>query len=128
MITVWNKASLYDPAQAGVATWIFTIARNLRIDRARREGRRLRPDYNVLDETLQGASGEDYMLADERDSRVRAAIDALPAEQAQVVRLSFFAEKPHVEIASELGLPLGTVKSRLRLAMGKIRVAWETQP
>ena len=71
-------------------------------------------------------SGEDYLLADERDSAVRAAVATLPPEQAAVIRLSFFAEKPHAEIARELGIPLGTVKSRLRLAMAKVRAAWES--
>ena len=72
-------------------------------------------------------SGEDHLLASERDERVRVAVEALPPEQATVVRLSFFADKPHAEIARELGLPLGTVKSRLRLAMAKIRAAWESE-
>ena len=125
MIAVWNKASLYDPAQAGVATWVFTIARNLRVDRARREGRRSRTEFDAIEEPVAAASGEDYLLADERDARVRLAVDALPVEQATVVRLSFYGQKPHAEIARELGIPLGTVKSRLRLAMAKIRDAWE---
>ena len=72
-------------------------------------------------------SGEDSLLALERDERVRSAVNVLPIEQAEVVRMSFFAEKPHAEIARELGIPLGTVKSRLRLAMAKIRAAWEIE-
>ena len=128
MIAVWTKASLYDPANAGVATWVYTIARNARIDRLRREGRRAKVETETLDdeEPLE-SSGEDHLLASERDERVRVAVEALPPEQATVVRLSFFADKPHAEIARDLGLPLGTVKSRLRLAMAKIRAAWESE-
>lgn len=128
MISVWSKASLYDPAHAGVSTWIYTIARNARIDRLRREGRRTRVETALFDdEEPLDVSGEDHLLASERDSRVRLAVEALPAEQAKVLRLSFFADKPHAEIAKELGLPLGTVKSRLRLAMAKVRAVWENE-
>jgi RNA polymerase sigma-70 factor (ECF subfamily) len=129
MIAVWTKAKLYNSAEAGVSTWIYTIARNARIDRLRREGRRTKLETEVAADDEEGfdVSGEDALLALERDERVRAAVDALPIEQAEVVRLSFFAEKPHAEIARELGIPLGTVKSRLRLAMAKIRAAWENE-
>jgi RNA polymerase sigma-70 factor (ECF subfamily) len=128
MIAVWRKASLYDSSQSGVATWVFTIARNCRVDRLRREGRLARTEVAAVEEPEVGMSSEDHLLADERDARVRDAVDALPVEQAEVVRLSFFAEKPHAEIARELGIPLGTVKSRARLAMAKIRAAWEAEP
>jgi RNA polymerase sigma-70 factor (ECF subfamily) len=129
MIAVWTKARLYDPREAGVSTWIYTIARNARIDRLRREGRRSKLETEVAEESEEGldASGEDMLMASERDERIRHAIAALPPEQAEVVKLSFFAEKPHSEIARDLGLPLGTVKSRLRLAMSKIRAAWEDE-
>jgi RNA polymerase sigma-70 factor (ECF subfamily) len=129
MIAVWTKARLYNSAEAGVSTWIYTIARNARIDRLRREGRRSKLETEVAAEEDEGLdiSGEESLLALERDERVRLAVNALPVEQAEVVRLSFFADKPHAEIARELGIPLGTVKSRLRLAMAKIRLAWETE-
>jgi len=130
MIAVWTKARLYNSAEAGVSTWIYTIARNARIDRLRREGRRSRLETEVAADDEEGldTSGEDTLLARERDEQVRSAVNLLPVEQAEVVRLSFFAEKPHAEIARELGIPLGTVKSRLRLAMAKIRAAWEIEP
>jgi RNA polymerase sigma-70 factor (ECF subfamily) len=129
MIAVWTKARLYNSAEAGVSTWIYTIARNARIDRLRREGRRSKLETEVAAEDDEGLeiSGEDTLLALERDERVRAAVSGLPPEQAEVVRMSFFADKPHAEIARELGIPLGTVKSRLRLAMAKIRLAWEQE-
>jgi RNA polymerase sigma-70 factor (ECF subfamily) len=72
-------------------------------------------------------SVEDMALASERDARVRSAMATLSPEQATVLRLSFFAEKPHAEIAKELSLPLGTVKSRTRLAMAKIRAILERE-
>lgn len=127
MIAVWNKAALYDPAQAGVATWVYTVARNCRIDRIRRDGRRSRVELEKEPQVELEASGEEVLLADERDRRIRAAVSALPPEQAAVVQLSFFADKPHSDIARELGIPLGTVKSRMRLAMAKIRAAWEPE-
>lgn len=129
MIAVWTKARLYNSAEAGVSTWIYTIARNARIDRLRREGRRSKLETEVAaeDEESFDVSGEESLLALERDEQVRTAVNGLPIEQAEVVRMSFFAEKPHAEIARELGIPLGTVKSRLRLAMAKIRAAWETE-
>lgn len=123
MIAVWRRAELFDPARAGAATWIFTIARNKRIDLHRRNVRGLpEPD----DPTLQAEPEPDahtQMSAAERDAQVRAAIDALSEDQRRVVRLSFFSELSHAEIASELGLPLGTVKSRLRLAFDRLRNA-----
>ena len=129
MVVVWRKAALYDPAQAGVSTWVFTIARNLRVDLARKASR---ASAGVA--ALRGlptqveASVEDMILASERDARVRRAMTALSPEQATVLRMSFFAEKPHAEIAKELSLPLGTVKSRTRLAMAKIRAILERDP
>lgn len=121
MIAVWRKAQLFDPAKASAATWIFTIARNLRIDAIRREKR---PEFDPSDPAFVPDADEpaDAKLAREGDeSALRAALKSLPPDQAQVIELSFFADKPHSEIAKTLGLPLGTVKSRLRLAMARIR-------
>jgi len=126
MVAVWRKAALYDPAQAAVSTWVFTIARNLRIDLARKASR-ASAGVAALGELPMRveASVEDAALASERDARVRRAMATLSPEQATVLRLSFFAEKPHAEIARELSIPLGTVKSRTRLAMAKIRAILE---
>ena len=128
LVSVWRKAELYDPRQAAVSTWVFTIARNLRIDMARRATRRRNgaaamgePEIELVD------SAEDEAIAVERDARVRDAMKTLSREQATVLRLSFFSEKPHAEIARELGIPLGTVKSRVRLAMAKIRPLLENE-
>jgi RNA polymerase sigma factor (sigma-70 family) len=130
LFAVWRKAGQFDPASTGAAAWIFTIARNLRIDSLRRAAR-------------AGQSGDDAALADSRDpvesadivvsraenvERVRAAVARLSAEQSTVIRLSFIEERPHPEIANLLGIPLGTVKSRIRLAMNRLRELLDEAP
>ena len=129
MVVVWRKAALYDPAQAGVSTWVFTIARNLRVDLARKASRASAGVAATEGTCRCGSRLPSRMsaLASERDARVRSAMATLSPEQATVLRLSFFAEKPHAEIARELSLPLGTVKSRTRLAMAKIRAILERE-
>lgn len=123
LVIVWRKAALFDPAKASASTWLFTIARNLRIDAIRRERR---PEFDpddpafVIDPEPQA---DGLMMQEEAEVRVREVIQSLPQDQADVVRLSFFADKPHSIIAAELGVPLGTVKSRLRLAMARMRAA-----
>lgn len=122
MIAVWRKASYFDPGKAGASTWVFTIARNQRIDRLRRTRSRTGDNLpDPTDESDMPPSGEDIAILAEREEGVRKALAALPSEQATIVRLSFFAEKPHSEIARELGIPLGTVKSRVRLALNRLR-------
>jgi RNA polymerase sigma-70 factor, ECF subfamily len=126
MLTMWRKASHFDPGRAGVSTWIFTIARNQRIDRLRRERTRSAGDvFDASDEPHSPYSGEDIAIAAEREEQLRSALGALNKDQATIVRLSFFAEKPHAEIARELGIPLGTVKSRARLALSRLRALLE---
>jgi RNA polymerase sigma-70 factor (ECF subfamily) len=123
MLIVWRRAALYDRAQASVSTWIFTIARNKRIDELRRERR---PEVDPDDPALvqDGAPVVDLVIAQhEVRRRLHAAVAELPEEQAIVLRKNFFEDKPHNEIAAELALPLGTVKSRLRLALAKLRQA-----
>ena len=120
MLTVWRRAEQFDPASGGAAAWIFTIARNLRIDAVRRD--RLAPRLELLAEEPPPPPAADAAIeATQHTDRVRAAMARLPAEQADVVRLSFFDDRPHAEIERELGIPLGTVKSRLRLAMTRLR-------
>lgn len=122
MLTVWRKASYFDAGRAGVATWIFTIARNIRIDhlRRQRDPLSLQPEPDIAPETV-----EDGVLGAERDARVRSALTALSPEQQTIIRLSYFSEKSQTEIADELGIPLGTVKSRTRLAMNRLRALLE---
>lgn len=123
MVTVWRKAALFDPAQAAVSTWIFTIARNLRVDASRRH--RLdsaSPAEFDFDELHDGQEGVGEQLDASRLARqVRDALHRLPPAQAQVLRLSFYDDAPHSRIAAELGIPLGTVKSRVRLAVAQLR-------
>jgi RNA polymerase sigma-70 factor (ECF subfamily) len=121
MLTVWRKAGRFDPARAGVSTWIFTIARNKRIDRLRRDRGAAMARFDASDEMEDCGSSEEFAIANETAEQVRTAMAALPESQAQIVRLSFFGEKPHAEIAQELGIPLGTVKSRARLALARLR-------
>src|SRR6185437_2211815 len=103
MLMVWRKADRFDPKRAAASTWIFAVGRNLRIDLKRRER-----DPGLLAELYDGmeeAAPGDHMLAAERDRRIRAALTALPAEQADVIRLSFFEDRPHGQIADQLKIP-----------------------
>ena len=125
LLSLWRKAHLFDPAKASAATWLFTIARNLRIDAIRRE-RRPELDPEDFMPEAEPAADDGLVLADD-EARLRAALKDLPADQIQVVELSFFADKPHSEIAAQLDIPLGTVKSRLRLAMARLRRALDNK-
>ena len=121
MISVWRKASYFDPARASASTWIFTIARNLRIDAARRHKRE---EVLAVLETIEPESPEqpdEIVVAGEREVRVREVLKLLPPDQLEVVRLAFVESLTHSEIAQKLDLPLGTVKSRMRLAMARMR-------
>lgn len=121
MLTVWKRAGLYKREHGSVSTWIFTIARNRHIDVIRRERR---PEIDPNDPTLTGEpvpEGETILSKSQIASRLRAAMKDLPPDQVDVIKKNFFEDKPHSEIAAELGLPLGTVKSRVRLALAKLR-------
>jgi RNA polymerase sigma factor (sigma-70 family) len=121
MLIVWRRATLYDRRQASASTWIFTIARNKRIDQLRRERR---PEVELDDLTLvdDGSPPVDDVVQLAQTSRLlRDALGALPPNQAEILRKNFFEDKAHGVIAEELNLPLGTVKSRVRLALTKLR-------
>jgi RNA polymerase sigma-70 factor (ECF subfamily) len=125
MIKVWRKAPSYSSAQASASTWIYTIARNTRIDWLRKQNRQ-NPDL---------LHAED--LYDERDnptplsslSQIRTKkliseqLSQLPVEQAEVLQLMYFQGQSGQQVANTLALPLGTVKSRIRLAMSKMKLA-----
>ena len=124
MLKLWRKAELFDPTAHGGEGWIFTIARNLRIDALRRERRGALDGATDIDDEflLDDAPLPDASLAARQSEvRIRGALSALSSEQQKVVILSFYQEKAHAEIAKVLDIPLGTVKSRLRLAMAKLR-------
>lgn len=120
LLTLWRKAPSFDATQASVSTWVFTIARNKRIDRHRRE----KADTLDIDDFTFVSDDEpaDQALSGRQEAlAVRRALKALPREQAELVVKSYFDDQPHSEIAAALQLPLGTVKSRLRLALARLR-------
>jgi RNA polymerase sigma-70 factor (ECF subfamily) len=126
LLTVWRKADRFDPAKAGVMTWIFVIARNRRIDGLRRETSTVTygttpPD--AADEETPSAL--ETIDAGHNEGRVRRAIALLPPDQQAVITRSYWDEEAHASIAKALDIPLGTVKSRLRLALTRLRAALE---
>lgn len=125
MLTVWRRAQLYDRRQAGASTWIFTIARNKRIDAIRRDKRpELDPDDPAIVPEPE-TPADQQVEASQRQELLRSAVERLPEEQARLLRLSYFEDKSHSTIAEELDLPLGTVKSRLRLALSRLKTLLE---
>jgi len=121
MIMVWRRAETYNPSQSGASTWIFTIARNKRIDRLRRENRPL-PDLAdpaFAPEPVE--TGEKTIFRQQEEEKIRHALKNLPDEQAKMIFSAYYEEKSHREIADESGVPLGTVKSRIRLALNRLR-------
>jgi RNA polymerase sigma-70 factor (ECF subfamily) len=121
LLTIWRKAAQFDPSRASASAWVYTIARNLRIDRLRRDQRATAFALYESFYTPEAERPDGSFDIAECEERVRAALRELPEEQALVVKLSFFEGRAHGEIAKTLKLPLGTVKSRLRLAMGHLR-------
>ena len=121
MATLWNKAHLYDPSRAAVSTWIFTIARNRKIDLLRRYAR---PEPEDLpwgpDESPDQA---DVMALQQETTKLAEAIRTLPEKQRHLIEKAYFGDLTHSEIAAETGLPLGTIKSRIRLALERLRHA-----
>jgi RNA polymerase sigma-70 factor (ECF subfamily) len=127
MISVWRKCEMYDPTKAAASTWIFAIARNLRIDRFRKEKR---PEFDPHDPALipdPQLMADEQLTLNERQSVVKRALEELPFEQRDVVKLSFVEGLSHQEISDRLQLPLGTVKSRLRLSFNKLRTKLRSQ-
>jgi RNA polymerase sigma-70 factor (ECF subfamily) len=125
LLTVWRKAQLYSDEKGSATTWIFTIARNLRIDRLRREVSWQPLPEDRDEEASDGPSPEEEVTERERRDKVRAVLTTLPPDQSEVVTLSYVEGLSHSEIAERLGLPLGTVKSRMRLAYQKVKEAVE---
>jgi RNA polymerase sigma-70 factor (ECF subfamily) len=125
MIKVWNKAHTYHPDKAAVSTWIFTLARNARIDYLRKNGRFSTDiDPTSIFETIEDDSSDPFQLAQEQriSEKINQKLQLLPIEQSQVLAKIYLEGKSHQETANELTLPLGTVKSRVRLALQKLEL------
>ncbi|MBI1383878.1 MAG: sigma-70 family RNA polymerase sigma factor [Rhizobiales bacterium] len=125
LLTVWRKAHLFSEEKGSASTWIFTIARNIRIDRLRRQSH-LQPISDDMPEEASDEPLADAIVGQNQENAiVGRVLEGLPEEQMAVIRLSFVDGLSHSEIASRLELPLGTVKSRMRLAYQKVRSAIE---
>ena len=117
----WNKAHLYDPSRAAVSTWIFTIARNRKIDLLRRYAR---PEPEELPWGPEESPDQaDVLALQQETTKLAEAIRTLPEKQRQLIERAYFGDLTHSEIAAETGLPLGTIKSRIRLALERLRHA-----
>ncbi len=126
LIMVWRKAASFDRTRASATTWLYTIARNKRIDLLRRNNR---PAIDTEDWLTvfapEDADADKSVLAGQTYTRVKELLSGLSADQLVVIEKAFFEDKTHTAIAEELKLPLGTVKSRIRLALGRLRDALE---
>jgi len=119
MTTLWRKADQFDPTRASVATWIFTIARNRRIDMLRRQNR---PEPEELPWGPEPEPDQADVIALQQDSvLLTEALKTLPAQQRDLIEKAYFGDLTQSEIASLTGLPLGTIKSRIRLALDRLR-------
>ena len=121
MATAWNKAHLFDAGRATVATWLFTIARNRRIDVIRRQKR---PEPEDLPWGPEAEPDQANVVALQQDTaRLAEALAGLPEKQRRLIEAAYFGDLSHTEIAERTGLPLGTIKSRIRLALDRLRHA-----
>lgn len=125
MIMVWRRAETFNPESAGASTWIFTIARNKRIDKLRKDNRPL-PDLNDPSFfQIPVDKSDDILQRVEEEKKIKNALKNLPPEQAKLIISAYYEEKSHRKIADETNLPLGTVKSRIRLAINRLRTQLE---
>lgn len=121
MATLWQKAHLFDPSRASVSTWIFTIARNRKIDALRRQKR---PEPEDLPWGPEAEPDQaDVMSLRQESEKLADAVAKLPEKQRKLIEKAYFGDLSHSEIAAETGLPLGTIKSRIRLALERLRHA-----
>lgn len=121
MATLWQKAHLFDPSRASVSTWIFTIARNRKIDALRRQ-KRPEPEDLPWGPEAEPDQAEAMSLRQESE-KLAEAVAQLPDKQRKLIEKAYFGDLSHSEIAAETGLPLGTIKSRIRLALERLRHA-----
>lgn len=125
MINVWTKAGLFDPARGGVLGWVHTIARNVRIDRLRRAPPATPLNLVDWDPVDDSASSEETLVKTGEAQALRHALTGLSPEQRTIIDLAFAQELTQAQIATKLELPLGTVKSRLRLAYAHLKKCLE---
>lgn len=121
LLQVWRKAQLYDPQKAAASTWIFRIARNIRIDMLRKQKHFFDSDFDLATIEDDQQNAEHKINQEQKNRRVSLALTDLPSDQAQIIRMSFYDGFSHSEIAKQLEIPLGTVKSRIRLAFARLR-------
>ena len=121
MIAVWTKSSTYDSNKSSVSTWIYTIARNKRIDKIRKEKRHYLSESDEGLEIPVNSTQEKEIFSAQVSSSLKKYMSNLPEEQSKLLKLSYFYNKTHADISTELKIPLGTVKSRIRLALTKMR-------
>lgn len=123
MLKVWNKAVGYKPEKAAVSTWIYTIARNSRIDMLRRQQKQMN-DVCADDVWLEDENADPFaeMQLKRSQQNIRQSLDTLPPDQKQIIQKTYMEGKSHMEVAKELNLPLGTVKGRVRLALKKMQI------
>ena len=121
MMTVWRKVDLYAPHKGAVSTWIFTIARNARIDWHRRGASQPYDDLDDLELASDEGDGETETFVNQRCECVAAAMNELPDDQRKIIECAFVEDLSQSEISERLAIPLGTVKSRMRLAYAKLK-------
>jgi len=132
-IKLWQKGHQFDPARGRFSSWLLSVTRFAAIDRLRSDGRR------PVAAELAAGEGDDQPTLEqllpptdhaswERGQHLRLLLAQLPPDQRQIIELAYFAGLTHSELAEYLGLPLGTVKSRLRLGLEKLRGLWLDEP
>jgi RNA polymerase sigma-70 factor (ECF subfamily) len=127
-LSIWRSRLRYEPARGSVRTWVLGIVHHRGIDALRRHAvhDRRRAGMEGVEETFEAAERTEVEAARRQDARsVRDALDALPEDQSQVIELAYFGGFSHSQIAEMLGMPLGTVKGRMRLGLEKLRQALE---
>jgi len=128
-VMIWRKAAQFDPAKANASTWIYTIARNKRIDYLRKDIRRAEDPMEFLPEIEDDPknSPEEKVIQSNLSDRIQDILKHLPEEQAKIIRQSYFQGLTHQEIATKNKIPLGTVKSRMRLAIERLKTGWNKE-
>lgn len=121
MLAAWDKAGMYNPAKAKASTWIYTIARNKRIDFLRKDSRDMSVDYDPVWVEDDAPDPRAQAIASNEQETIEKALESLPEDQSTLLHKSFFEGKSHAQIAEETGIALGTVKSRIRAALMKLR-------